>query len=59
MNATAKPAERRPQAQDDEPAKGGIRPPHETAYPSGDSPKPHGDKLRHALERPTHTKKTD
>ena len=29
MNASAKPAERRPEAQDEEPAKGGIKPAHE------------------------------
>ena len=26
-------------------------PPHETAYPSAETPKPHGDKLQHAVEQ--------
>ncbi|HEY5962875.1 MAG TPA: hypothetical protein VIU42_02545 [Xanthobacteraceae bacterium] len=50
MNPSAKPAESQSRAQDREPAKGGTKAPHETAYPSGDTPKPHGDKLRHAVE---------
>jgi hypothetical protein len=33
-----------------EPAKGGPKPAHENAYPSGDSPKPHGDKLQHSTD---------
>jgi hypothetical protein len=57
MNASAKPAERHPRTQDDEPAKGGINPPHETAYPSGDTPKPHGDKFQHALDEAAERKK--
>ncbi len=56
MNASAKPADRHPKAQD-EPAKGGIEPPHEAAYPSGDTPKPHGDKLQHAVDEAAERKK--
>ena len=37
-------------SQSHEPAKGGTKPPHENAYPSGDSPKPHGDPLRHVSD---------
>ena len=46
MNASAKPDKRRPEAQDDDPAK----PAHDKAYPSGDSPKPHGDEMQHAVD---------
>ena len=43
--------EKRPEKdQTREPAKGGITPTHKDAYPSGDSPKPHGDPLRHVIE---------
>jgi hypothetical protein len=63
MNAAAKPAQANPaqtnpSAQPDEPAKGGTRPPHENAYPSGDTPKPHGDKLADAVEKAAERKKT-
>ena len=37
-------------SQTHEPAKGGLTPAHEDAYPSGDSPKGHGDKLQHAVD---------
>jgi hypothetical protein len=57
MTASAKPAKRRPEAQNEDPAKGGTDPAHEKAYPSGDSPKPHGDKFGHAVE-PDKSKKT-
>ena len=50
MNASAKPAERRPEARDDEPAKGGLKPAHDKTHPSGDSPKPHGDGMQHAVD---------
>jgi len=51
MNAANKPAERRPQFRDEQdPAKGGTRPAHDKAYPSGDSPKPHGDEMQHAVD---------
>jgi hypothetical protein len=49
MNASAKPIDRRPDSRDDEPAKGGTERTHEEAYPSGDSPKRHGDKLEHVI----------
>ena len=43
--------EKRPEKdQTREPAKGGITPAHKDTYPSGDSPKPHGDPLRHVIE---------
>ena len=32
-----------------EPAKGGLKPAHDNAYASGDSPKPHGDPMRHVI----------
>ena len=51
MNASAKPAQRCPEAQDeDDPAKGGTKPAHETTHPSEDSPKPHGDAMQHAAD---------
>lgn len=34
-----------------EPAKGGTKPAHKSAYPSGDSPKPQGDPMRHLIEK--------
>jgi len=51
MNASTKATDRRPEAQNEEPAKGGTERPHREAYPSGDSPKPHGDKLKHVVEK--------
>jgi hypothetical protein len=63
MNASGKPAERRPEprntAQADEPAKGGTTPPHDKPHPSGDSPKPHGDKMEHAADEAAKRKTTD
>ena len=50
MPAEAKTDKRTDQPQSHEPAKGGLKPAHEDAYPSGDSPKPHGDPLRHVIE---------
>ena len=44
-------ADKRPEkSQTREPAKGGLKPAHENAYPSGDSPKAQGDKLQHAVD---------
>jgi hypothetical protein len=37
-------------SQTHEPAKGGLKPAHADAYPSGDSPKAQGDKLQHAVD---------
>jgi hypothetical protein len=39
----------KPALEDKEPAKGGIDKPASKPYPSGDSPKPHGDPLRDDL----------
>ena len=58
MNASAKPAERCPKSRDDEPAKGGIKPAHDRAYPSGDSPKPHGDAMQQAMDEVAGRKNT-
>ena len=44
-------------SQSREPAKGGTRPAHENAYPSGDSPKAQGDKLQHAVDEAAEPKK--
>jgi hypothetical protein len=57
MTASAKPDGRHPNAQNEEPAKGGLKPAHEKAYPSGDSPKPHGDKLKHTVDEAAERKK--
>jgi hypothetical protein len=56
MTASTKTTGRRPEAQNDEPAKGGTEQPHREAFPSGDSPKRHGDKLEHAIEKPSERK---
>jgi len=46
--------EKRPEkSQTDEPAKGGLKPAHENAFPSGDSAKRQGDKLQHAVDEAT------
>jgi hypothetical protein len=58
MNASAKPDKRRPEAQNQDPAKGGIQPAHEKAYPSEDSPKPHGDEMQHAVDEAARRKNT-
>ena len=58
MNASAKPGKRPPEAQDEAPAKGGTEPAREKAYPSGDSPKPHGDEMRHAVDEAVKQKNT-
>jgi hypothetical protein len=46
----AKTDNRPNKSQTREPAKGGTTPAHDNAYPSGDSPKPHGDPLRHVIK---------
>ena len=56
MNASRKATERRPEEQNDEPAKGGAERTHRETYPSGDSPKRHGDKLEHVIEKSSETK---
>ena len=51
MPAAAKQPEKRPEPpQSDEPAKGGTTPAHQDSYPDGDSPKPHGDPMRHVID---------
>jgi hypothetical protein len=57
MAADAKTENRSDKSQTHEPAKGGLKPPHENAYPSGDSPKPQGDKLQHAADKAAERKK--
>jgi hypothetical protein len=42
--------ERPDKSQTHEPAKGGLKPADPNTHPSGDSPKPHGDKLQHAVD---------
>jgi hypothetical protein len=55
--ADAKTDNRPDNSQSREPAKGGTKPAHENAYPSGDSPKPHGDKLEHAADEAAQRKR--
>ena len=55
--ADAKSDKRPDQSQTHEPAKGGVKPAHENAYPSGDSPKAQGDKLQHAVDEAAERKK--
>ena len=56
--ATDSKTDKRPdKAQTHEPAKGGLKPAHENAYPSGDSPKAQGDKLQHAVDEAAERKK--
>ena len=56
--ATDTKTDKRPdKAQSREPAKGGLKPAHENAYPSGDSPKAQGDKLQHAVDEAAEGKK--
>ena len=50
MNASAKPAEHRPESRNEDPAKGGPMPASDQPHPSGDSPKPHGDRMQHAVD---------
>ena len=54
--ADTKTDNRPDKSQSHEPAKGGTKPAHENAYPDGDSPKPHGDKLEHAVDEAAHRK---
>ena len=51
MPADANIGQRPEKSQTREPAKGGLKPAHENAYPSGDSPKAQGDKLQHAVDK--------
>ena len=44
-------------SQTDEPAKGGLKQPHQNAFTSGDSPKTQGDKLQHAVDKAAEQKK--
>ncbi len=44
-------------SQTHDPAKGGLKPPHDNTYPSGDSPKAQGDKLQHAVDEAAARKK--
>ena len=50
MPADTNTGKRPDKSQTREPAKGGIKPAREETYPSGDSPKPHGDPLQHVIE---------
>jgi hypothetical protein len=50
MPDDAKTEKRPDPSQSHEPTKGGTKPAHESAYPSGDSPKAQGDKLQHAVD---------
>ena len=49
----APPTSRRPT----NPPRAALKPAHENAYPSGDSPKPQGDKLQHAVDEAAERKK--
>ena len=49
-NAMPTAKKEQPALEDDEPAKGGIERPKSKPYPSGDSPKPHGDPLKDELQ---------
>jgi hypothetical protein len=57
MTASAKTPDRRPDAQDKEPAKGGTERTHRD--PSGDSLKHQGDKLQHAVDEAAERKKAN
>jgi hypothetical protein len=48
--ADANTGKRSEKSQTRDPAQGGIKPANEDTYPFGDSPKPHGDPLRHVIE---------
>jgi len=51
-------ADKRPEkSQTHEAAKGGLKPAHDSAYPSGDSPKAQGDRLQHAVDEAANRKK--
>jgi hypothetical protein len=50
MPAPAKPEQHPAEdAKTKPPAKGGTEPASKDVHPSGDSPKPHGDPLRHVI----------
>ena len=52
-------ADKRPdKSQTHEPAKGGLKPAHDDPYPSGDSPKLHGDAMQHAMDEVAGRKNT-
>jgi hypothetical protein len=55
--ADAESDNRHNQPQAGPPAKVGTEPAREKASPSGDSPKPHGDKLQHATDEAAQPKK--
>jgi hypothetical protein len=57
MAADTKTEKRPDQPQTHEPAKGGLKPAHKDAFPSGDSPKAQGDKLQHAVDEAAERKK--
>ena len=59
MPAETKSDKRPAPSQSREPAKGDIKPAHENVYPSGDSPKGHGDKLQHAVDEAAGGKRKD
>lgn len=44
-------------SQTDQPAKGGLKPADPKVHPSGDNPKPQGDKLEHAVDEAAKGKK--
>ena len=50
MPAYTKDEKRPEKSQTREPAKSGLEPAHDSTYRSGDSPKPHGDPMRHVIE---------
>jgi hypothetical protein len=55
--ADAKTDKRPEHSQSDEPAKGGLKPPHQKPHASGDSEKAEGDKLQHAVDDAAHKKR--
>jgi hypothetical protein len=55
--ADASTNERPAPSQTDEPAKGGLKPADPKVHPSGDSPKPQGDKLERAVDEAAERKK--
>ena len=59
MPAETKTDKRPDPSQTRDPAKGGIKPAHDNAYPSGDSPKAQGDKLQHAVDEAAGGKNKD
>jgi hypothetical protein len=49
MPAYTKKEQSPEKSQTREPAKGGLEHAHDKTYASGDSPKPHGDPMRHVI----------